>query len=183
MNYHSQCALNMPHADSVMEGSRSSPSEAVRVVVSLHEYMVFRHPEATFTSTSFKDTLNMRSIRTAAVAGATALSLIFGTTVATAHAADTADNAVVETPPTPSADAPEEGYTPSLSSKINTGSSMEGDQAANGVALFGSSKDGFEDQPRWAKVMYAGTVLGAIASFIGMIVGPVHNWFAHGPHA
>ena len=180
MDYHSQCALNMPHADSVMEGSRSSPSVAVRVVVSLHEYMVSRQPEATFTSTSFKDTLNMRSIRTAAVAGATALSLIFGTTVATAHAAD---NAVVEPAPEAAAPAPEEGYTPSLSSKINTGSSMEGDKAANGVALFGSSKDGFEDQPRWAKVMYAGTVLGAIASFIGMIVGPVHNWFAHGPHA
>lgn len=122
----------------------------------------------------------MRSIRTAAVAGATALSLIFGTTVATAHAAD---NAVVEDAPEASAPAPEGDYTPSLSSKINTGSSMEGDKAANGVALFGSSKDGFEDQPRWAKVMYAGTVLGAIASFIGMIVGPVHNWFVHGPHA
>ena len=163
-----------------MEGSRSSPSETVRVVVSLHEYMVSRQPEATFTSTSFKDTLNMRSIRTAAVAGATALSLIFGTTVATAHAAD---NAVVEPAPEASAPTPEGDYTPSLSSKINTGSSMEGDEAANGVALFGSSKDVFEDQPRWAKVMYAGTVLGAIASFIGMIVGPVHNWFVHGPHA
>lgn len=182
MNYHSQCALNMPHADSVMEGSRSSPSEAVRVVVSLHEYMVFRQPEATFTSTSFKDTLNMRSIRTAAVAGATALSLIFGTTVATAHAnPDGIENVVPADGP--HAPAPEEGATPTLSSKINTGSSMEGDKAANGVALFGSSKDGFEDQPRWAKVMYAGTVLGAIASFIGMIVGPVHNWFVHGPHA
>ncbi|MDO5513005.1 hypothetical protein [Corynebacterium sp.] len=121
----------------------------------------------------------MRSIRIAAVAGASALSLIFGTTVATAQEVN-ADHAIVEPAPEPSAPAPEDGYTPSLSSKINTGSSMEGDQAANGVALFGSSKDGFGDQPRWAQVMYAGTVLGAIASFIGMIVGPIHNWFVHG---
>lgn len=123
----------------------------------------------------------MRSIRTAAVAGATALSLIFGTTVANADTPDNIDH--VEQVPVATAPAPEEGYTPSLSSQINTGSAMEGDKAANGVALFGSSKDGFEDQPRWAQVMYAGTVLGAIASFIGMIVGPVHNWFVHGPHA
>lgn len=121
----------------------------------------------------------MRSIRIAAVAGASALSLIFGTTVATAQEVN-ADHANVEPAPEPAAPAPEDGYTPSLSSKINTGSSMEGDQAANGVALFGSSKDGFGDQPRWAQVMYAGTVLGAIASFIGMIVGPIHNWFVHG---
>lgn len=56
MTYHSQCALNMPHADNVMEKPHSSPNTAAGVVVSLHEYTVSSQQEATFTSTSFKDT-------------------------------------------------------------------------------------------------------------------------------
>ncbi|MDO5670966.1 MAG: hypothetical protein Q4G50_13330 [Corynebacterium sp.] len=122
----------------------------------------------------------MRSIRVAAVAGASALSLMFGTTVAIAEEGK-ADNAtVIEGAENNLTETEGEG---SLSSRIDSTSSMEGDQPANGVALFGSSKQGFEDQPRWAQVMYAGTVIGTIASIIGMIVGPIHNWINHGPQA
>lgn len=71
-----------------------------------------------------------------------------------------------------------EDYTPSLSSKI--GNKLEGDQAANAVGIFGSSKD-FSGQPAWAKVFYGATVLAGVGALLGGIIGPVYNFFVHGP--
>ena len=145
----------------------------------------------------------MRSIRNSAIAGATALAVAFGgITVASAQdlaldaelttGTTAADDTTVEDTTVsgdaelvgevegPQADAPEEGYTPSLSSDINTGSSLEGEEPANGTAIFGSSKEGFGEQPRWAQLLYAGSILGSIASLIGLIVGPIHNYIVHG---
>ncbi len=144
----------------------------------------------------------MRSFRTAAVAGATAVALAFGTTaVATAQTEGellddqfTTQSQPVETDPidqggdtipvedhTPSAPEPEEPYEPSLSSRISEGSSVdfEADQPAQGPAVFGSSKD-LGNQPVWAQLLYGASLLGGVGSLIGLIVGPIVNFLNHG---
>lgn len=126
-------------------------------------------------------------IRNAAIAGATALAVAFGgTTVASAQETVTQDdhNVTVEQQnPSKTAkggddDQTPEDYKPSLSSKI--GHKLEGDQAANGVGIFGSSKD-FSGQPAWAKVFYGATVVAGLGALLGGIIGPVYNFFVHGP--
>ncbi|AIT61347.1 hypothetical protein [Corynebacterium doosanense] len=107
----------------------------------------------------------MRSVRNAAVAGATVLALALGTTTATAQESDAAET-----------------QAPSLSSQPNTSLNLEGDQDANGEDIFGSSKD-LEDQPNWAKALYALTVLGTVGAFVGLIGGPLYNFVVHGPQA
>ena len=124
-------------------------------------------------------------IRNAAIAGATALAVAFGgTTVASAQETVTQDdhNVTVEQQnPSKTAtggvddDKKSEG---SLSSKI--GNKLEADKAANGVGIFGSSKD-FSGQPAWAKVFYGATVVAGIGALLGGIIGPVYNFFVHGP--
>ena len=126
-------------------------------------------------------------IRNAAIAGATALAVAFGgTTVASADETvdQNGDNVTVEqanpskTGNGQAEDQTPEDYTPSLSSKI--GNKLEGDQAANGVGIFGSSKD-FSGQPAWAKVFYGATVVAGLGALLGGIIGPVYNFFVHGP--
>ena len=126
-------------------------------------------------------------IRNAAIAGATALAVAFGgTTVASADETvnQNGNNVTVEqanpskTGKGQAEDQTPEDYTPSLSSKL--GHKLEGDQAANGVGIFGSSKD-FSGQPAWAKVFYGATVLAGVGALLGGIIGPVYNFFVHGP--
>ena len=126
-------------------------------------------------------------IRNAAIAGATALAVAFGgTTVASADETvnQNGNNVTVEqanpskTGNGQAKDQTPEDYTPSLSSKI--GNKLEGDKAANGVGIFGSSKD-FSGQPAWAKVFYGATVVAGIGALLGGIIGPVYNFFVHGP--
>ena len=126
-------------------------------------------------------------IRNAAIAGATALAVAFGgTTVASADETvnQNGNNVTVEqanpskTGNGQAEDQTPEDYTPSLSSKI--GNKLEGDKAANGVGIFGSSKD-FSGQPAWAKVFYGATVVAGIGALLGGIIGPVYNFFVHGP--
>ncbi|QNE89762.1 hypothetical protein H0194_01515 [Corynebacterium incognita] len=124
----------------------------------------------------------MRSFRTAAVAGATALAVAFGgTTVAGAQTAGDADAIEVHEDTTVTGGANDNGETGgSLSSKI--GSTTDATDPANGTAIFGSSKEGFGEQPAWAKIMYGATILGVVGTFIGAIVGPIYNYIHHGPH-
>ena len=124
-------------------------------------------------------------IRNAAIAGATALAVAFGgTTVASAQETVTQDdhNVTVEQQnPSKTAKGGEDDNGKSdgsLSSKL--GHKLEGDKAANGVGIFGSSKD-FSDQPAWAKVFYGATVVAGIGALLGGIIGPVYNFFVHGP--
>ena len=126
-------------------------------------------------------------IRNAAIAGATALAVAFGGTTV-ASAADTVNqngNEITVQPQNPSNtakggddDQTPEDYTPSLSSKL--GHKLEGDQAANAVGIFGSSKD-FSGQPEWAKILYGLTVVAGLGTLLGTIIGPVHNFLVHGP--
>ena len=126
-------------------------------------------------------------IRNAAIAGATALAVAFGgTTVASADETvnQNGNNVTVEqaspskTGKGQAEDQTPEDYTPSLSSKL--GHKLEGDKAANGVGIFGSSKD-FSGQPAWAKVFYGATVVAGLGALLGGIIGPVYNFFVHGP--
>lgn len=124
-------------------------------------------------------------IRNAAIAGATALAVAFGgTTVASAQEPVTQDdhNVTVEQQnPSKTAKGGDDDNGKSdgsLSSKL--GHKLEGDKAANGVGIFGSSKD-FSDQPAWAKVFYGATVVAGIGALLGGIIGPVYNFFVHGP--
>lgn len=129
-------------------------------------------------------------IRNAAIAGATALAVAFGgTTVAsaedtdapkqeqssTANGSSTSDNKGDSTP-----DEKDAAKGASLSSKINTGLKLEGDKEADGQKIFGSSKD-LSEQPKWAKVLYGTTIATAIATLIGMVVGPLANFVQFGP--
>ena len=114
----------------------------------------------------------MRSIRRAAVAGAAALALtVSGMSVASAAEND------VQTPATGNA---------SLSSEI--GKDLEADQQADWKAFFpgsagleeGQEAPKIEDQPVWSQVLFAGTIIGAIGSILGLIVGPIFNFINHG---
>ena len=137
-------------------------------------------------------------IRNAAIAGATALAVAFGgTTVAsaedtaapkqeqssTANGSSTSDNKGDSTPGDKGESTPDEkdaAKGASLSSTINTGLKLEGDKEADGQKIFGSSKD-LSEQPKWAKVLYGTTIATAIATLIGMVVGPLANFVQFGP--
>ena len=117
----------------------------------------------------------MRNFRKAALAGATAVAVAFGST-AVATAAEQTD-----------ADQATEGEG-SLSSRIGAG--LDKDQTAYGPALFGSSKgqeegenETFEQQPAWAKLFYAASIFTAVSALVGLIVGPAYNFVVHGPFA
>ncbi len=137
-------------------------------------------------------------IRNAAIAGATALAVAFGgTTVASAEeptapkqeqSSNTGSSAsngadVDENGNLINEGDKEEGGT--LSSKI--GASLDAKEKANGRAIFGSSKsendgaDTLDNQPAWAKALYGTTIATAIATVIGLIVGPLANFVQFGP--
>lgn len=135
-------------------------------------------------------------IRNAAIAGATALAVAFGgTTVASAEetatpnqeqssnangSSNSADKAGESNTADKTGEDKDAAKGASLSSKINTGLNLEGDQEADGQAIFGSSKD-LSEQPKWAKVLYGTTIATAIATLIGMVVGPLANFVQFGP--
>lgn len=128
----------------------------------------------------------MRNFRKAALAGATAVAVAFGsTTMAVAEETNNDVELINET------DQPEGTDTPSdnnegkskASTKIGAGLGAydkDGATAADGEAIFGSDKTGFGEQPGWAKAFYALTVFSAVSAFIGLVVGPAYNFVVHG---
>ena len=136
----------------------------------------------------------MRNFRKAALAGATAVAVAFGSTAV----------ATAETNPsgTPAPKAPytapvrevtdkdsKEGVKPGSSHKITQSEWLEfRDKDGNlrgtdGTAIFGLKKkeNGFDDQPTYAKVGYGLTIFTAVSAVIGLIVGPLYNFIVHGP--
>ena len=105
----------------------------------------------------------MRNFRQVALAGATALAVTFGSTAVAS--ADTEPTKV------------ESG--PSLSHEI--GKHLDSETTADGRAIFGVQKEGFEEQPAWAKLLYGLLVFNSAAAFFGLIVGPAYNFIVHGP--
>ena len=131
----------------------------------------------------------MRNFRKAALAGATAVAVAFGSTaVATAATEST------EAPEAPAYTAPfrpvedkdgKDGVEPASSHKITTSENLQfrdedGNlRGADGRALFGE-KTNFDAQPLWAKLAYGATIFTSVSAAIGLIVGPLYNFFVHG---
>ncbi|MCG7295363.1 hypothetical protein MHJ86_00565 [Corynebacterium afermentans] len=131
----------------------------------------------------------MRNFRKAALAGATAVAVAFGSTaVATAETTEdttAAENTYVA-PSRPVADKDgKDGVEPASSQKITHSEWLEfRDKDGNlrgtdGEAIFGK-KDNFDAQPRYAKLGYGATIFTAVSAVIGLIVGPLYNFFIHG---
>lgn len=131
----------------------------------------------------------MRNFRKAALAGATAVAVAFGSTaVATAATEGT------EAPEAPAYTAPvrpvedkdsKDGVEPASSNKIVQSEWLEfRDKDGNlrgtdGRAIFGE-KDNFDAQPRYARLAYGATIFTAVSAVVGLIVGPLYNYFVHG---
>ena len=131
----------------------------------------------------------MRNFRKAALAGATAVAVAFGSTaVATAATEGT------EAPEAPAYTAPvrpvedkdsKDGVEPASSNKIVQSEWLQfRDEDGNlrgtdGRAIFGE-KDNWDAQPRYAKLAYGATIFTAVSALVGLIVGPLYNFFVHG---
>ena len=133
----------------------------------------------------------MRNFRKAALAGATAVAVAFGST-AVATAETTEDNTAAENtyvaPSRPVADKDrKDGVEPASSNKIVQSEWLEfRDKDGNlrgtdGEEIFGSKKDNFGEQPRYARLAYGATIFATVSAVIGLIVGPLYNFIIHGP--
>ena len=131
----------------------------------------------------------MRNFRKAALAGATAVAVAFGSTaVATAETTEdttAAENTYVA-PSRPVEDKDgKDGVKPGSSHKITNSEWLQfRDKDGNlrgtdGQAIFGK-KDNFDAQPRYAKLGYGATIFTAVSALVGLIVGPLYNFFVHG---
>ena len=109
----------------------------------------------------------MRNFRQVALAGATALAVTFGSTAVAAAKTETSATTT----------AAESG--PSLSHEI--GKHLDSGTTADSRAIFGVQKEGFEEQPAWAKLLYGLLIFNSAAAFFGLIVGPAYNFIVHGP--
>lgn len=152
----------------------------------------------------------MRSFRKAAIAAATVTALTLGTTsvaaaqetedptdgTTTSSSSSTNNNDAADGDDVSDVDTPGEGDIEIMegssipangSSRLND--NLNGDQEADGRAIFGSSKVNeetgatFDGQPAWAKLLYGLSITGAIGALVGLVVGPIHNFFVHGPGA
>ena len=133
----------------------------------------------------------MRNFRKAALAGATAVAVAFGSTTM-AVAEDKGPEAETNQSSTSSSSEDKGTTTPSddnkgtskASTKIGAGlGAYDKDGKATGAdgrAIFGSDKTGFGEQPAWAKAFYAVTVFSAVSALIGLVVGPAYNFVVHG---
>ena len=134
----------------------------------------------------------MRNFRKAALAGATAAAVAFGST-AVATAETTAEETTAAEATTtyeratrtvePTVDG-KDGVEPGSSAKIANSERLEfrkGDelQGTDGRALFGDKKN-FDAQPLYAKIAYGTSIFTAVSAVIGLVVGPLYNFIVHG---
>lgn len=109
----------------------------------------------------------MRKFRNSALAIATATTVALGG-VSVASAEETGEK--VNLSSISSSDT-------ALSSDLRD--TFEWDKPANPEALFGLDKEGFANQPVWAKTMYVTGVIAAIGSVFGLIIAPVANFLKY----
>lgn len=121
----------------------------------------------------------MRNFRKAALAGATAVALAFGS----ASGATAAETQVVTNTKGEGGSSTNLGHSLEVWEKDEAGNTVK--TGADGQALFGSSKEngGFEAQPLWAQLFYVTTIFTSVSAIVGLIVGPAYNFFVHGPFA
>lgn len=133
----------------------------------------------------------MGTFRKAALAGATAVAIAFGSTaVATAQDAEgpatgTAGTADTSSPYNESVTG-NDPENPSLSARI--GRDLDSQETVTALDIFGGSSHKpeheaapFDELPGWAQALYVTGIVGAIASFIGLIVAPIANFIQFGP--
>lgn len=131
----------------------------------------------------------MRNFRKAALAGATAVAVAFGSaSVATAE--EVKDTEVTTTPTNVAPDKQIDKNKNLGGSSTKIGHSLgawekdkDGKVQAKGAdakALFGIKKEGFDKQPVWAQVGYFITVFTSVAAAVGLFVGPAYNFVVHG---
>lgn len=138
----------------------------------------------------------MRNFRKAALAGATAVAVAFGSTaVATAETAPTGEeNKAVDnyTAPIRERDAANDAIVDADGKVQGTGSSniarsfdavdKDGNlKGADGRSLFGKEKPNFDKQPGWARWGYVLSIFTAVSAVVGLVVGPLYNFVVHGP--
>ena len=149
----------------------------------------------------------MRNFRKAALAGATAVAVAFGSTaVATAQGVVNEDDSSLSSKIGGNVlqvnTNPDEAYDGlyNVGGKVQKDGTVKGgveargdlenkqiskDKNANnwaeGYNIFGKDKNKFDDQPAWAKVLYGSSIFLAVSAFIGLIVGPAYNYLVHGP--
>ncbi len=109
----------------------------------------------------------MRSFRTAAVAGVTAIALSMGSaSIASAQDDDSAQNL------SSGFSALSSGGVPAV------GEDWDADQPAIGEDIFGEEHNR-DDAPAWVQNMYDLTWLGGIASVLGVLVFPAYNYLVY----
>lgn len=130
-------------------------------------------------------------IRTAAIAGASAVAVALSGATAVAQEGNSSfsgSSTIFNESTTAGGYEGQEGQSKStLSSQIGAG--LEKELPANGVSIFGSSKDGSEEladgdissQPAWAQTFYGLGIAAAVVTVIGLAVGPVLNFIKYGP--
>ncbi|PAT09401.1 hypothetical protein [Corynebacterium hadale] len=117
----------------------------------------------------------MRNFRKAALAGATAVALAFGSTTIAAAEETAAPETTTQTP----ADAEKPSASTKIGASLGAYDKDGNATAADGRAIFGK-KDGFREQPEWAIAFYATTIFAAVSAAVGLIVGPAYNFVVHG---
>ena len=139
----------------------------------------------------------MRNFRKAALAGATAVAVAFGSTaVATAETEKAQPENSATAAPTRTAEAKDNnGQEPGSATRIGHALGVwekdkDGNVQLNGTdgrALFGSSTDSetqnggnWGDQPTYAKAGYILSIFTAVSAVVGLDVGPLYNYFVHG---
>ncbi|SER41256.1 hypothetical protein [Corynebacterium cystitidis] len=125
----------------------------------------------------------MRNFRKAALVGATALAVAFGST------------SVAAAQENPTSTIGDSNLSSRIGAALGTDPSNHGannpaqgepDNTTDGKALFGSSKgqaegeETFKAQPAWAKLLYGGTIFAGVAGLVGLVFGPLYNLFVHG---
>ncbi|WP_342319948.1 hypothetical protein [Corynebacterium mayonis] len=125
----------------------------------------------------------MRNFRKAGFAAATALAVTFGSaSVALAEEVKPITTEVTET-------KGEGGSSTDLGKSLDAWRIEDGKTVKTGAdaeALFGSSKEGqdgqtWETQPRWAQLLYVGSIFLGVSALVSLIVGPAYNFVIHGP--
>ena len=118
----------------------------------------------------------MRNFRKAALAGATAVALAFGSTTIAAAEETAAPETNNQTP----ADAQKPSASTKICASLDAYDKDGNAIGADGEAIFGSDKTGFGEQPGWAKAFYATTIFAAVSALVGLVVGPAYNFVVHG---
>lgn len=124
----------------------------------------------------------MRKFQKAALAGATAVAVAFGSTsVAFAEDKDTVAESNIPTRE-PNADD-RAGKGQSTSSKLAHSSGVvdkDGNlTGAKGTDIFGKDKN-WDNLAPWAKAGYITTIFLSVSAAVGLVFGPLYNFFVHG---